>query len=196
MNALLVTLFLSVAHAGSLYVNGVRADTLRNFEFSHVDVKVDDQGNIWVDAPLYKVEMQSPDQAKAPEVRTVETPGTVPTPSASDAPVGVYWLVTEDNASVGHTIDVVVNGTLAQKVRSGDTQVILDIGKYLKVGTNTVVMTAQPSEKLDGGVVEIYIGTGANINGTLTMDRPLIDFARRATDNAGGASQSFEIVVK
>lgn len=189
MTTLLLPLLLTVAHAGTLYVNGVRAETLRSFDFSQVDVKIDANGDIWVTAPQYRIELAAPG-----------TPGGAPTanaaPAAAPAPFGTYWLVTEDNQSTGHIVEVRVNGELVKKIQSGEEQVIFDLGKYLTVGANTVVIDALPTRDIGGGVFSVYISTGSNEDGTLKLDRPVIDFSRRSTDSAAGASRSYELVVK
>lgn len=199
MTVLLLAWLSAFAEAGTLYVNGVRADSLRNFEFMDVNVKVDEKGNVWVDAPQYRVEVQG-GTASATGNRTTATVTSdvtnLPPDNALPAPLGVYWLVTEDNSSQGHAIDVVVNGMLVQKIQSGDSQVILDIGKHLKVGTNTVIFNALPGPNPGGGVLNIYVGTGSNQSGTVALDPPLITFSRRSSDTADGGSRSFQLEVR
>jgi len=182
--ALLLTLS-AMAQDRLLYVNGVQADGLRGYEFKSVNVRIDDQGNVWVDAPQYRVEVQG----------SASNAGSSSSAPAA-APMGRYWLVTQDNQSQGHEIEVLVNGVLVQKIRSGDAQLILDIGKYLKVGSNTIVFNAMPATKLDGGLLNIYVGTGSNDSGTLNLDAPTISYARRSTDSASGGSRSFQLEVK
>ena len=182
--ALLLTLS-AMAQDRLLYVNGVQADGLRGYEFKAVNVRIDDQGNVWVDAPQYRVEVQG---------SATSASSTSAAPAA--APMGHYWLVTQDNQSQGHEIEVLVNGALVQKIRSGDAQLILDIGKYLKVGSNTIVFNAMPATKLDGGILNIYVGTGSNDSGTLNLDTPTISYARRSTDTLSGGSRSYQLEVK
>lgn len=189
------------AHAGTLYVNGVRADSLRDFEFVGVNVKVDEKGNVWVDAPQYRVEVQGRTTTPNPDASTATaTPTTdvtsLPSATAAPAPLGRYWLVTEDNSSQGHAIDVVVNGTLVQKIQSGDSQVILDLGKHLKVGTNTIIFNALPGPNPGGGVLNVYVGTGSNQSGTVSLDPPLITFTRRSSDPSEGGTRSFQLEVR
>lgn len=182
----------------ALYVNGVRADGLHNFEFKGVNVRIDETGNVWVDAPQYQISVASATPNATPPVAPVEqrTTTTTVAPGTSTAiSSGRYWLVTEDHGSTGHVIEVTVNGTLVQKVQSGDAQLILDIGKFLRSGTNTVVFNALPANKLDGGVLNIYIGTGSNQSGTVMLDAPSVTFSRRSSDSPSGGSRSFQVEV-
>jgi len=171
-----------VARAGDLYVNGVRADGLADFEFTDVTVRIDREGNVWIDAPTYRVEVNG-ETAAAPDLST-------PVPAAR------YWLVTEDNGSKGLTIDVVVNGRVVRKLRSGEPQAILDVGEYLQRGTNTVIINAVQSRNASGGIFYVYVGEGSNESGTLMLDKPEITFAQQA-ESSGDArvSRSFELTV-
>jgi hypothetical protein len=157
-----------VATAGDVYVNGVRSDGLKGQEFKDVSVRFDTNGDVWIDAPRYRVERQDgappPDPAAVPEAR--------------------YWLVTQDDGSRGHTVDVTVNGELVKKVRSGDKQLILDLRPWLRPGPNAVAFSAVGSPA-GGGALQLHVGTGSSQSGTLVLDDPEITFVRR-----GGAAGS------
>ena len=170
------------ARAADLYVNGVRADGLASFEFIDVSVRIDSKGNVWIDAPSYRVEVDG-ETAAAPEM-------------SEPISVGRYWLVTEDNGSKGLTIDVVVNGRAVHKLRSGDAQVIFDVGAYLQRGTNTVIINVVQSRNAGGGIFYVYLGEGSNESGTLMLDKPAITFAQQAEPSADSrVSRSFELTV-
>jgi len=186
--AAFVAAFPGAATAGTLYVNGVRADGLRTFEFHAVDVRVDEHGDVWVDAPQYKVEVDAPAGSKGGL-------GSRSTPPADQAASGYYWLVTEDNASVGHVIDVIVNGTLVQRIRSGDPQIILDLGPYLRHGVNTVTMSTTAGGAGGGGPLNVYLGTGSNRSGTVVLDNLEVTYTRHAQDAVRPDTRTFQIVV-
>lgn len=195
MTSLLVALWLAgSARAGSLYVNGIQADGLRNFDFTDVNVHVDDQGNIWIDAPHYKVEVEGPGQAQlsgpAPgAASTARVPQT-----ANGVALGTWWLVTEDDGSTGQQVEVRVNGSLVYVVRSGQKQVILDIGPYLHKGANRITFTALPGTP-GGGALAVYVGQGRNEAGVVYVEQPLITYVRRSTDSPTGGSRFFTINV-
>ncbi len=186
MISVLLFVLSAMATERALYVNGVQAEGLRSYDFKGVNVRIDDQGNVWVDAPQYRVEVQG----------SVTNQGSSTPAPAATAPQGRYWLVTQDNQSQGHEIEVMVNGVLVQKIRSGDAQLILDIGRYLKPGANTIVFNAMPAPTLGGGVLNLFVGTGNNDAGTLNLDTPVITYARRATDPVAGGSRSYQLEVK
>ncbi|MBK9644038.1 MAG: hypothetical protein IPO67_02595 [Deltaproteobacteria bacterium] len=81
--ALLLGLLLSpVTFAGALYINGVRADAVRNMELKDVNIRVDGDGNVWIDAPRYSVEVVQPGGQAAPA-----RPPSAHAPGADDAVV-------------------------------------------------------------------------------------------------------------
>lgn len=173
--------------AGSVYINGVRADLLPEITISNATVRFDAQGNVWVDAPGYRVQVLPPQ----------EMSNATPLPAGDDAavsyrvPTGLWWMVTEDNASSGHLLEVLVNGTLVRRVTSGDPQVIVDLAPYLRPGANVVIVNPLPGPTPGGGPMNVYIGRGANRSGTIHLDNPDVSFSRRASDggNGGGARQ-------
>lgn len=188
--AALVAAWSGAALAGTLYVNGVRADGLRGFEFKSVTVRIDERGDVWVDAPQYRVEIDDPGSKGAADTTRTTTPTT-----AAGAATGHYWLVSEDNGSVGHVVDVVVNGTLVQRIRSGDAQIILDLGPYLRQGGNTVTLSTTAAGAGGGGPLNVYLGTGSNRSGTVVLDNLEVTYTRRAQDAVRPDSRTFQLVV-
>ena len=171
----------SLATAGDLYVNGVRATGLRGQSFDNADVRIDDNGDIHITAPNYVVRTIDPLPAPAP--------ATSPEQGAISA--GRYWLVTEDNRSSGHTIEVFVNGDLVRRVRSGEPQLILDLAPWLTPGSNNVTFSTLPGPQPGGGVLHVYMGTGHNDAGVIRMHDPQIDYARRSSDAPSGEMVDF-----
>src|SRR5262245_22583823 len=76
------------ASAGSVYLNNVRIDGVKNQKFDKVNVRIDDDGNVFIDAPGYNVRQLEggPDQS-------------APSPGMMSRK---YFLVTEQTA-VGMT---------------------------------------------------------------------------------------------
>lgn len=220
---------LSTANAGNVYINGVNATGLTNFELQDVDVRLDANGDVYIDAPRYSIEVQSapdpvapaaePEPVSAPVVETtavepVAEPPAEPavepvesTTPAIDAPAAIsappeplvapetWWLVTEDNGSSGHVIEVFIAGSAVATVRSGDEQLILDVSPYLAPGDNIVNLSASPADMLGGGVLNVYLGPGSNDAGTLNLAAPQLTFTRRATDDPAGTAQQLTLVV-
>jgi len=101
-------------------------------------------------------------------------------PAAGSVPMGVnpngiakasWWMVTEDNASGGHSIQVLINEKLAYSLQSGQPQQIVDISAFLRKGANTVLVKSS-SSGASGGTLYVFIGPGSDQSGTVVMDKP------------------------
>jgi hypothetical protein len=127
--ALLVALLLPTeALARSVYLNGVLIDGVRNQKFEKATVRIDDQGNVHIDAPAYSVRVTTapapapvapavapvappppaaPVAAPAPAAPAVApapaAPPAAPAPAPEEtAPARItrrYWLVTEQTVT-------------------------------------------------------------------------------------------------
>jgi hypothetical protein len=164
---------------GTLYVNGVRADGLRNFDFRDVGVRIDENGDVWVDAPNYKIEV---------------TGGSADA-EAEPVEAGQWWMVSQDNNSGEHSLQILINGELVKDVKSGDAQLILDLAPYLKKGDNTLLINAMPSSTPTGGDLMIYVGAGSNSSGTVSMSSPDVVYARGASASTSGGSRSYTLTI-
>ena len=200
--ALLLGLLLSpVTFAGALYINVVRADAVRNMELKDVNIRVDGDGNIWIDAPRYSVEVVQPGgqapapQAPAPQSPPPQAPMAPAAVSGAEVAAGSWWLVTEDNQSLGHTIDVYISGVLVKTIKSGDEAVLMDISRYVRRGNNEVLISARAGASLGGGLLKVYLGQGSNDAGTLNLASPQITFTRRSSDSLDGASRQYTLIV-
>ena len=173
------------ALAANVYLNGVRADVLPEVTLTNTTVRIDAEGNVWIDAPGYRVQVVSPTE--------YARPAAVPTPppeasGASRVGQGTWWLVTEDNGSTGQALDLLVNGALVRRINSGDPQMILDVGPWLQPGANTILVNPAPGAQPGGGALNVYIGRGSNLSGTIRLDNPDVVYTRRGSDS-GGARQ-------
>ena len=176
----------AVSLAGDLYVNGVRADGLRSQDFKGVDITIDSQGDIHVNAPNYVVRTITPAETEAP---------TSPS-GVQGVARGSYWLVTEDHRSSGHSLEVYANGTLVRRIRSGDPQVILDLAPWLEPGKNNITISALPGPLPAGGALHVYIGSGSNQAGVVRLQDPDIDYVRRSSDPASGGMQDYDFTAR
>lgn len=234
-----LALWLAAANAGDIYLNGVRADVLPVMSMENVTVRFDASGNIWIDAPMYRVSVvpsgtpaptyappaaytptpapapaptsapaytTSPGYTPVPAITPAYTPSYTPTyapaatPASRPTPVptigglapGGWWLVTEDNDSTGQDIEVLVNGMSVRHVRSGEPQMIVDLGDWLHHGANTVTLRAAPGT-YGGGALLIYVGKGNEAGGTVRMDTPEVRYTRRAVDLGSGGEKSYSV---
>src|SRR5688572_18152345 len=98
------------AQAGNLYVNGTLVDArqMPNVTLDKVTVRFDAQGNIFVDAPGYKIQVAGTPQPMPSMGAGGGFGAPMPQPMAPPMSSGVmparWWMVTEDNASTGHQI--------------------------------------------------------------------------------------------
>ncbi len=211
MIAALVVWLAGTALAGQVFVNGVRADVLPPVTLERCTVRVDPQGNIYIDAPGYKVAVtQQGDAAPvatgmygAPAPMTVQGPPPVvgggaatssaPVPVASAAalpvPAATWWLVTEDARSGGQVAEVRINGVRVRTVRSGEPQLVLDVGPWLRAGDNTVEVVPQSDTAASGGALSVHIGKGTPGGGMLRMESPAMTWTRKAGDPATPTAQ-------
>ncbi|HEX5751529.1 MAG TPA: hypothetical protein VFZ09_35230 [Archangium sp.] len=88
------------ALAGSVFLNGVRIDGVTNQKFEKVaSVRIDDKGNVYIDAPAYAVKLvnapvapapapvaAAPAPAPAPVAPVAPPPAPAPTPAPAPAP--------------------------------------------------------------------------------------------------------------
>lgn len=173
-------ILMASAFAGTIYINNIAVQTLPVVEMKGVNVRFDAAGNVYIDAPNY-------------QVREVAPPTFVSANgSASVVPAGTWWLVTEDNGSAGSVVDVMVNGTVIRRVVSGQAQLIMDIGPFLKQGTNEITLLVQPGVA-GGGILNIYVGQGSNAQGTIRLDAPVVRFARRSSDSSEGGLKTYTL---
>ena len=228
---MLLLAWLAQAVAADVYLNGVKASGLTNFELKDVNVRIAANGDVYIDAPRYSIEVVSAPKAPAPQpvapqavvpqpvapqplVPQPAAPSPVAPPPTADpalapaivAPAAVqvappavpperYWLVSEDNGSAGHQVQVLVNGVLAANATSGAPALLVDLGPWLQPGPNVITFNASTTAPLAGGVFNVFLGTGSNDLGTLNLDPPQISFSRRSSDDLAGASEQFTLVV-
>jgi hypothetical protein len=210
------------ARAGALYINGVRMDAAPEVRLERCTVRIDPSGNIFIDAPGYRPSAPNPSipergpvavrldpvrgvvadpvpavaqdvvvAAVAPVRPAVAPPVAEP---ARAAPTGRWWLVTEDQESTGQAVEVRINGTVVRTLRSSSVQVLLDVGPWLRVGTNTVEFVPLAGSVAGAGALAAWIGSGIPVNGTLRLDAPEVRWVLGAGD-AGGV-QRFALTVR
>ncbi len=124
------------AAAAAVYLNGVDITSVRNKTFKNATVRIDDKGNIHIDAPGYKVEVVNPqDEAAGPN------------PNLTNH----YYLVTQPSAEGKAQYDfiVTIGGVEKKVIPAGSPQVILEISAWLNPGPNEIRLTA--AKRLEKG---------------------------------------------
>lgn len=184
-------LFLSgSALAGSVYLNGVKIDGVTNQKFEKATVRIDEKGNVLIEAPGYAV--------KQLEGGAAETPAP-----ATGVIQKQYFLVTEQNV-VGMTeydVDMYVNSKWVRKLKSTEDQIVTEITKSLVPGRNTVMFIAKknaPEARKSLSpqhFFRIIIGEGTMSGDHVMIDNPVVKFERTAA-NTDDVTKEFPLIAR
>lgn len=198
-----VVLLAGTASAGSVYLNGVNIDGVTNTKFEKATVRIDEHGNVFIDAPGYQARV-----VDAPPTTAAAPGGSTASASAQEPVVNPkltrrYWLVTEQSVP-GMTefdIDVYINSKWVRKLRNSDGSIITEVTKHLQPGRNTVLLTANkvnegPRKSFSPShTFKVIIGEG-NVGGDNVMiDTPVVKFSRNASEGSD-VSEEFTFVTR
>jgi hypothetical protein len=194
------------AGAKAVYLNNVRIDNvqgIRNLKLEKATVRIDDKGDIFIDAPGYQIKIVDQGAGGSGGQSSTST-AVVTDENVADAKLTRrYFLVTEQTAPglTDFDIDVYVNSKWIRKLKNADEQTYVEITRHLVPGRNTVLLNAR---KVGSGarksfspehVFRVIIGEG-NVGGSHVMiDRPLVDFKRTAADQEN-VSKEFSFVTR
>jgi hypothetical protein len=169
--------------AGSVFLNGVNIDGVRDQEFKSVNVKIDKDGNIYISAPQY----------------IVKTSESAPQKPAAPSQAKSYFMVTQisKDGRGGYDIDLFINGTWIKKITNKDEQIVMDLTKYMNDGKNTIRLTGvkakdEAANPQSAGFTEVIIGEGTAGKSNVVIDKPLVDYKFMAKD-ANPIIKDFEI---
>ena len=163
-------------HARSVYLNGVDISGVRGQTFKKATVKIDDQGNIYITAPGYKVEIQNPaPQKKTPPPPAADKGG--PNPSLTNR----YYLVTQPSPQgrAQYDFTISVNGLDKKTIPAGSPQQIIEISAWLHRGDNEVVIRGiknlQEGRKSSSSAdkVRVLVGLGQEESKTVKINKVL-----------------------
>lgn len=128
---LILTTFASVALATDVYVNGTNIEGLTNHAFEKVNVRIDEKGDVHIDAPGYQVKRVNLGPEKSPP---------------AEGRISMrYYLVTEQTVqgATEYDIDVFLNGQHLRNLPSSEGQIVTDITRKLLPGKNQVTLQAK-----------------------------------------------------
>lgn len=197
MRTLLLAVLVAATPAAAveLFVNGVNVEGLTGQRFEKVNVRIDDKGNIWIDAPGYSVKRVTAAPDRDPGVVLRDTP----------AITRRYFLVSEQNVPgmTEYDIDVYINGRLIRSLHSTEEQIVTEVTKYLKPGKNTVIFQAKkslaspdnPRSVSKTHVFRAIVGEGVMGPDQVIIENPVITFSRTAAD-MNDVAQEFSLVPK
>ena len=181
------------ALAVEVYVNGVSVDGLTNHTFEKVTVRLDERGNVQIDAPCYSV-------------KKVNLSGTPDKPSRPESAITQkYYLVTEQTVAgmTEYEVDLFLNGKFMRTLKNGDEQLVTDITKQLKPGQNLVIVQAKkryanpssPRSLSRSHVFRVIIGEGNTTSDQVTIEKQLVTFTRTAADTTD-VTQEFSFTTR
>jgi hypothetical protein len=178
------------ALAGSVYLNGVKIDGVTNQKFEKATVRIDEKGNVLIEAPGYAVKQLEPGPTEVP----VSNSGVIRKQ---------YFLVPEQNAlgMVEYDIDVYVNSKWVRKLKSTEDETVSEITKNLVPGKNTLMFIAKKvapdgRKSLSANhFFRIIIGEGTMSGNHLMIDNPVVKFERTAA-NTDDISKEFSLTAR
>jgi hypothetical protein len=164
------------AEARSVYLNGVDISSVRDMTFKNAEVTIDKDGTVRITAPRYEVQVKE-DAAKEGAAQPTGAAAFKndkggPNPALSKR----YYLVTQPSAKHAgrHTFTVTVNGTKRRVIKAGAPQLIIEISKWLKKGTNEIIIVAKrpPADTSTGSSSQtsLLIGVGHEENKIVKID--------------------------
>lgn len=208
------------ALASSVYLNGVRIDGVTNQKFEKATVRIDEKGDVFIEAQGYAVRVLTPaPAAPAPVAPPPAAPAPAPAPAAAaapaqpppaapapDAPPSLtrrYWLVTEQSVPgmAEYDIELYINSKFIRKLRNNEEQVISEITRELQPGKNTILLSARKVVMGDRKsyspqhYFKVIIGEGNEGGGRVMIDNPIIRFQRTAADSKD-ESQEFTLTTR
>jgi hypothetical protein len=193
MRALLAAAVLAgpAAVAAEVYVNGVNVEGLVSQNFEKVNVRIDEKGNVYIEAPGYAVK-----RVTVPGVRTAVPEGTI---------TRRYYLVTEQTqpGATDFDIDVFLNGKFLRSLASDEPQQVSEVTRSLKPGRNAVVLQAKkrppgkdgPRSTSKAMVFRVILGEGVTKDDQLVIEQQLVTFTRTAAE-PGDVAQEFSFTTR
>lgn len=174
----------SSAVAGDVYLNGVKVTGLRDQLFEGADVRFDRKGDVHITIKGVTVQVQGD---KSGGAQALPAPGLQHT----------YFLVSSKTnpGMTQYDIQVHINGEFVTKCRSGDTQLALDVTRFLRPGQNEVVFTA--FKDLSGARrafsadqrFTLILGRGSARGDQIVIERTLATYLRTAADVSNDSHQ-------
>lgn len=167
------------ALAAEIYVNGVRAEGVKNQVFVNARVEFDVNGNVIITVP-----------PAAPAATPAPTPAPPAVTAGLPIAAGRFWLVTE-KASPGLTqydLELFVNGKWVRRFMDAEEHVVFDLSPHLRTGDNKVLLLAKKS-LIDGRrsqspqhFFRVVVGEGQKNGRNVMITKKLIDYQRTALE--------------
>ena len=164
----------------AVFLNGVNIDGVTGQTFEGCTVTIDEKGNVLIVAKGYEV------QASPPRPKAAHAEALVPAEPVTKR----FFLVSEQNVTgmAQYDIDVFVNSTWIKRIGADEPQVVLEIGKHLHKGKNSVHFTATKNLKevrkssTPAHYIKVHIGEGNMGGNNVMIDNELLEYTRTAAE--------------
>lgn len=185
---LVIALSASAASAQTkIFLNGVDITGVNDQTFEGANVTIDSMGNVLINAPQYKVEVQGES-------------GQADPPAQSD---DSYFLVVNNSnpGKVQYELDLYVNSALIKTVKDTQSQVVIEVSDKIVNGQNTIkidakkVMGTSRMSASKNDAIDIMLGKGSEEGNQLKIERQYVSFKVDASQTSD-MSEEFSFDVK
>lgn len=149
--------FAPAAMARSVFLNGVDISGLTKQTFKNATVHIDENGDIHLDAPGYKVQLVDQDPGTGPAAEA--------NPDGGANPLLRMRLFLATNPSPGgraqFDFSLSVNGIQRTSIKAGSPGVVQEISAWFKKGVNTIEIVA--TKNLAGGRKSVSVSDEAQL---------------------------------
>ena len=190
----LLALWAAPAMAVDVYLNGKKVTGTQDVDFGKVKVKLDKAGNVFIDAPDFKVQEVGPGaNAKPNPTATQKAPN----------PAGLskqYFIVTEGSqpGGSGYDVKLMINNQYIKTLSDSIPQNVVELNEFLKKGANSISFLAKRegrTAKTAGDTFTLMIGVGDAKGGQLSIEEVLHEYKLTGADPLEMA-KTFNILTK
>jgi hypothetical protein len=175
--------------AGSVTLNGVNIDGVTGQKFENCTVTIDGQGNVHIEAKGYAVRNGSDAGGRPAGATTTVSQRTSDPKPPPGKMTRRYFLATEHTPpGTQYDLAIFINAQWIREVKATESQLVLEITRYLRPGPNKVTLAATKriqGERLAYGSdvqLKVVIGEGNVGGGHVMIDLPLVETSRTAAE--------------
>ncbi len=190
----LIAVWATPAMAVDVYLNGNKITGYQDVDFGKVKVKLDKAGNVFIDAPDFKVQEVGGGAQANPTPPPVKPP---PNPAGLSKQ---YFIVTEGSqpGGCGYDVKLMINNQYVKTLSDNIPQHVVELNEFLKKGANSVSFLAKRegrTAKTVGDTFTLMIGVGNAKGGQLSIEEVLHEYKLSGSDPIEMA-KTFNILTK
>lgn len=185
----------AMAFAGSLFVNGVEVSPseLASLELVDVDIRFDAQGNIFIDAPKYQLEVEGAERpgGNSGPWTPVPPPATYGNLGQGTAAPGEFFVLIEDQESSELQAAVYLNGRLVASMSSGQGAMVIPVRGHVTTGVNQLDIRVLAGRAT--GQINLTLGKGNKQEGVVSISQVILRRRATAADVSRGVAATFSV---